>query len=293
MDESISKIINDEIDIFQTLGVSQNSTSQEIRRSYRQKALQFHPDKYQGDETKFNLILTCYEILKDPLLRKRYQELYNLKSSRISNREKLDELTKKFQDELIESEKKKKQQQQEDNKHKYDIESLKEDGLKRRRLQEQKLMGNKNNTRISIYDLPLRNNFTIIPPQTTHTVLLKYKYKKDLKGLIDENVISKIMSIFGNVNNVKMDGHDDRYGYAYVDFQSEEGCSMALQHNYNESAKRWDGTDVRKLASLLRDCKKINVNITTSELTANDKVNQILQKFLNVNSVSDKNTMMG
>ena len=292
MDDSISRIINDDIDIFQTLGVSQNSTSQEIRRSYRQKALQFHPDKYQGDETKFNLILTCYEILKDPLLRKRYQELYILKSTRISNRDKLDELTKKFQDELIESEKKKKKKKQ-DKKHTYDIESLKEDGLKRRRLQEQKLMGNKNNNKICIYDLPLRNNFTIIPPENSHTVLLKYKYKKDLKGLIDEDVISRIMSIFGNVNNVKMDGHDDRYGYAYVDFQSEEACSMALQHNYNESAKRWDGTDVRKLASLLRDCKKIDVNITKSEFTANDKVNQILQNFLNVNSVSDKKTMVG
>lgn len=288
MDKSISKIFHDNIDIFEILGVSTDSTPQEIRRAYRHKALQFHPDKYQGDSTTFNLILTSYEILSNPLLRSQYDESCRLRTAKLADREKLDELTRKFQDELIASENKKKQNQ----KHHYDVELLREDGLKRRRLQEQELIKNKNETsRVSIYDISLRNNITIIlPPASSNTVLLKYKYKKELKDLIDEDVITKIMEIFGHVTKVKLDGHDDRYGYAYLDFEAEEGCNNALQHNYNESAKRWDGTDVRKLASLLRGCKKAELNMSSSKFTSNDRVNQILLEFIaNVNSVSDKN----
>ncbi|RCK55360.1 Pre-mRNA-splicing factor cwf23 [Candida viswanathii] len=287
MDDSISRIINDDIDIHETLGVSSTSTPQEIRRAYRQQALRFHPDKNPGSAATFNLILTSYEILTDPALKSRYDELRELKASRAASRDKLDELTRRFQDEVIASEKKK----QETKKHQFDIESIREDGLKRRRLQEQALISSKGKSSMSIYGIPLRNNVSIVVPSDTPTVLLKYKYKKELKDLVDEDVISKIMAIFGNVTRVKLDGHDGRYAYAYVDFETLDGCRKALEHNYNESAKKWDGTDVRKLASLLRGCKKVDT--TTSELTANEKVNQILRDFTeHVNSVSDKNAVV-
>ncbi|RCK67475.1 Pre-mRNA-splicing factor cwf23 [Candida viswanathii] len=279
MDDSISRIINDDIDIHETLGVSSTSTPQEIRRAYRQQALRFHPDKNPSSAVTFSLILTSYEILTDPVLKNRYDELRELKASRAANRDKLDELTRRFQDDVIASEKKK----QEGRKHQFDIESIREDGLKRRRFQEQILVSSKSKSSVSIHDIPLRNNVSIVAPSDTPTVLLKYKYKKELKDLVDEGVISKIMAIFGSVTQVKLDGHDERYAYAYVDFETLDGCKKALEHNYNESAKKWDGTDVRKLASLLRGCKRVDTN--APELTANEKVNQILRDFIeNVNS---------
>ena len=80
-----------------------------------------------------------------------------------------------------------------------------------------------------------------------------------------------------------MNGHDNRYAYAYIDFATIDGCNQALRHNYSESARKWDGTDVRKLASLLRECKKADTG--NSDFTNNDKVNQILRDYLkSVNS---------
>ena len=46
----------------------------EIRRAYRQLALEYHPDKNkgQGSREKFQLISTAYEILKDEEERTNY-----------------------------------------------------------------------------------------------------------------------------------------------------------------------------------------------------------------------------
>ncbi|EMG45859.1 cwf23 Pre-mRNA-splicing factor cwf23 [Candida maltosa Xu316] len=277
MDGTISVIINNNVNIYDILEISNESTSQEIRRAYRQKALQYHPDKFQGDPSQFNVILKSYEILTNPQLKAKYDELYALKLRKKINRKKLDELTRKFQDELIASEEENKARQK---RKYYNLEAMKEDGLKRRRIREQTLVNTKSSS-VSIYDLPLVNNLNFEPSSTsnvsTTTVRLKYKYKKELKGLIDENVLTKIMQIFGPVKKVTMNGHDERYGYAFVEFESDAACQEAIQHNYNESAKRWDGTDVRKLASLLRECTMSET--MSSGLTNNELVNQILQKF--------------
>ena len=134
MDQTIAQIINDDIDLYAVLGVSSDSTPQDIRRAYRQKALLFHPDKYDGDETKFNLILKSYEILSDTSLKSKYDELCQIKLTKLENRAKLDDLTRRFQDELIASELKRQ-------KHRHpDIESMKQEGVKKRRIQDQKLI---------------------------------------------------------------------------------------------------------------------------------------------------------
>ena len=46
-------------DYYQILGVNKNSTGEEIKKSYRKLALQFHPDKNQGNpeaESRFKEI---------------------------------------------------------------------------------------------------------------------------------------------------------------------------------------------------------------------------------------------
>ena len=41
MDQTIAQIINDDIDLYAVLGVSSDSTPQDIRRAYRQKPYYF------------------------------------------------------------------------------------------------------------------------------------------------------------------------------------------------------------------------------------------------------------
>jgi DnaJ-class molecular chaperone len=56
---------------YQTLGVDQNATPDEIKRAYRKLASQHHPDK-GGDKNKFQEIEQAYRTLSDPNTRSQY-----------------------------------------------------------------------------------------------------------------------------------------------------------------------------------------------------------------------------
>ncbi len=62
-------------DFYQTLGVTKSSTADEIKKAYRKLAMQYHPDKNQGNkkaEEKFKELSEAYEVLSDTEKRKNY-----------------------------------------------------------------------------------------------------------------------------------------------------------------------------------------------------------------------------
>ncbi|CAF3862752.1 unnamed protein product [Rotaria sp. Silwood1] len=62
-------------DYYAILGVSRIATTDEIKRAYKQKALQYHPDKNRDDvdaEKKFTDIREAYELLSDHYKRSLY-----------------------------------------------------------------------------------------------------------------------------------------------------------------------------------------------------------------------------
>lgn len=60
-------------DYYEILGVSKTASADEIKKAFRRKAIEHHPDK-GGDEAKFKEINEAYEVLKDERKRQRYDQ---------------------------------------------------------------------------------------------------------------------------------------------------------------------------------------------------------------------------
>ena len=67
-------------DYYEVLEVSKSATAEEIKKAYRKKAIQYHPDKNPGDkeaEEKFKEAAEAYEVLSDTEKRSRYDQFGN------------------------------------------------------------------------------------------------------------------------------------------------------------------------------------------------------------------------
>lgn len=63
-------------DYYETLGISRNANEEEIRKAFRKKAMEFHPDRNKevGADAKFKEVNEAYQILSDPNRRAKYDQ---------------------------------------------------------------------------------------------------------------------------------------------------------------------------------------------------------------------------
>ncbi len=61
-------------DYYEVLGIGKDASADEIKKAFRKKAIEYHPDKEGGDEAKFKEVNEAYEVLKDPAKKQRYDQ---------------------------------------------------------------------------------------------------------------------------------------------------------------------------------------------------------------------------
>lgn len=61
-------------DYYEVLGVPKTATADDIKKAFRKLALEHHPDRHGGDDSKFKEINEAYEVLKDEKKRSAYDQ---------------------------------------------------------------------------------------------------------------------------------------------------------------------------------------------------------------------------
>lgn len=64
-------------DFYEVLGIDRGATPEQIKKAYRKKAIEYHPDKNPGDkqaEENFKTAAEAYEVLSDPNKKARYDQ---------------------------------------------------------------------------------------------------------------------------------------------------------------------------------------------------------------------------
>ncbi|MGH7195788.1 MAG: molecular chaperone DnaJ [Candidatus Saccharimonadales bacterium] len=64
----------DKRDYYEVLGVGKGASADEVKKAFRRKAIELHPDKQGGDEAKFKEVNEAYDVLKDSSKRQRYDQ---------------------------------------------------------------------------------------------------------------------------------------------------------------------------------------------------------------------------
>jgi molecular chaperone DnaJ len=61
-------------DYYDILGIEKGASKDEIKKAFRKKAHEFHPDKSTGDEAKFKEVNEAYQVLSDDTKRQQYDQ---------------------------------------------------------------------------------------------------------------------------------------------------------------------------------------------------------------------------
>ena len=61
-------------DYYKILGVAKSAPAEEIKKAFRKKAHEYHPDKATGNEEKFKEVQHAYSVLGDEQKRRNYDQ---------------------------------------------------------------------------------------------------------------------------------------------------------------------------------------------------------------------------
>ncbi|KAG8530418.1 uncharacterized protein KY384_004920 [Bacidia gigantensis] len=142
----LSSYVKSDLDFYDLLGVSYESSQKELDRAWRKTALKYHPDKVGDNEAakeKFHLANIAYELLSDPSWKDTYNNARNAKLQRQRQNELFEGRRRQMKDDLEARERGVKrprdEEDDEEKKLEREIRRLAEDGKRRRQEREDTL----------------------------------------------------------------------------------------------------------------------------------------------------------
>lgn len=230
-----------EIDLYGLLGVEIGATEAEIRKAYRKKALQCHPDK-NPDNPKaaelFQELSKALEILIDASARSAYDKLLNAKKAAQLRTQQLDSKRQKLKNDLEERERRAREAGSGKAAYKVnktpeelfqeEFERLRKEGSKLIE-EEQELMRQQMREERNEMQKGSEGGKTSWDA-SQHRIKIKWKVEKGDadNGGYSQEILQKFLSKYGDINVLVMS--PKKSGSALVEFRTQEAAEMAVSY---------------------------------------------------------------
>lgn len=247
----MDKILNGDIDVYRELCITKDASVNEINRAYRRMALKYHPDKNSTEVAaeRFHFFSLLHKVLSDPLLRKQYDDLCQLRSKKSSDvRDQLLKFRQSLEEQEENANQRKRQRVNDQQQQRsLNLAQLQAEGLDLRRTYQSQLRSAPKYVGYKDLGAPALSEF-VLP----RVVRVKWKKRLEPDAIIDVDRLTRLMGRFGTVLESHIAGDDGTYVTGIVEYRDADSAEAAAKHNYRKSARLWDGTSERKVASLLR-----------------------------------------
>ncbi|XP_060804148.1 dnaJ homolog subfamily C member 17 isoform X2 [Amyelois transitella] len=219
----------EDVDLYAILDLQISATESEIKKAYRKKALQCHPDKNPDDpkaaET-FHELSRALEILTDKSAREAYDKVLKAKAAAKIRHQQLDSKRQKLKEDLERREREASSGSgainlTDEQKLAAEIERLQREGS-RLLLEEQQRMKNEIQRTMGRLSEPVWDS-------SLNRIKIKWKADKNdpQNGGYDEAVLRRCLKKYGNI--VALIISPKKKGSALVEFASKEASDMAVE----------------------------------------------------------------
>ncbi|XP_028156570.1 dnaJ homolog subfamily C member 17 [Ostrinia furnacalis] len=218
----------EDVDLYAILDIQISATESEIKKAYRKKALQCHPDKNPDDpkaaET-FHELSRALEILTDASARAAYDRVLRAKAAAKLRHQELDSKRQKLKEDLERREREAAAGQAtrltDEQKLAAEIERLQKEGS-RLLLEEQQKVREEIQRKMEILSEPVWDS-------SLNRIKIKWKADKndDNNGGYDEPLLRRFLKKYGNITALIMS--PKKKGSALVEFSSKEASEMAVE----------------------------------------------------------------